>query len=53
MSGAGQYSSFGDVAIFDAYLLPRHIGRLRAVHAGGVQTAGNSCAVVDGAAAGI
>ncbi|KZN20871.1 MULTISPECIES: thiolase family protein [Pseudomonas] len=25
--------------------------RLRAVHAGGVQTAGNSCAVVDGAAA--
>ncbi|WP_454835381.1 thiolase family protein [Pseudomonas lini] len=27
------------------------LGRLRAVHAGGVQTAGNSCAVVDGAAA--
>ncbi|WP_248732497.1 thiolase family protein [Pseudomonas sp. MWU13-2517] len=27
------------------------LARLRAVHAGGVQTAGNSCAVVDGAAA--
>ncbi|CAH0199222.1 acetyl-CoA C-acetyltransferase [Pseudomonas frederiksbergensis] len=27
------------------------LGRLRSVHAGGVQTAGNSCAVVDGAAA--
>lgn len=30
---------------------PGALGRLRAVHAGGVQTAGNSCAVVDGAAA--
>lgn len=35
---------------------PRHgnlaaLARLRAVHEGGVQTAGNSCAVVDGAAA--
>jgi acetyl-CoA C-acetyltransferase len=27
------------------------LGQLRAVHAGGVQTAGNSCALVDGAAA--
>lgn len=27
------------------------LSRLRAIHAGGVQTAGNSCAVVDGAAA--
>jgi acetyl-CoA C-acetyltransferase len=27
------------------------LARLRAIHAGGVQTAGNSCAVVDGAAA--
>lgn len=35
---------------------PRHtdtaaLARLRAIHEGGVQTAGNSCAVVDGAAA--
>jgi acetyl-CoA C-acetyltransferase len=30
---------------------PAALARLRPVHAGGVQTAGNSCAVVDGAAA--
>jgi len=38
----------------DSHLRPTDLdalGRLRAVHAGGVQTAGNSCAVVDGAAA--
>jgi acetyl-CoA C-acetyltransferase len=29
------------------------LARLRAVHSGGVQTAGNSCAVVDGAAAAV
>ncbi len=43
-----------DRVVHDSHPRPtdlRALGRLRSVHDGGVQTAGNSCAVVDGAAA--
>ncbi|WP_339503109.1 thiolase family protein [Pseudomonas silesiensis] len=43
-----------DAATFDSHIRPTDflaLATLRAIHAGGVQTAGNSCAVVDGAAA--
>lgn len=43
-----------DAATLDSHIRPTDLlalAKLRAIHAGGVQTAGNSCAVVDGAAA--
>lgn len=43
-----------DAVTFDSHPRPTDVlalAKLRAIHAGGVQTAGNSCAVVDGAAA--
>ncbi|TWC59851.1 acetyl-CoA C-acetyltransferase [Pseudomonas sp. SJZ080] len=43
-----------DAVTLDSHIRPTDflaLATLRAIHAGGVQTAGNSCAVVDGAAA--